>query len=176
MEDNKDVVQNNGEEQKEQETPKTYTEKDIQNSFNAGVKKASTEWQKDAKYKEFLAWKQSSQNDADKINELSNTNAELTNQNNALSKEIEKLNAQIKVDNSGVKKEFSKFVTSEVLASVTDTTDFDHALKEFKKNNPQYFGETVIKKIQSAPTLSGGNVTPQTTNSIMNDLIRGAKD
>lgn len=174
MEDNKDVAQVNGEEQKEE--VKTYTEQDIQNSFNAGVKKASSEWQKDEKYKEFLAWKKSSQNDSEKINELSNQNAELTSQNNALTKEIEKLNAQIKVDNSGVKKEFSKFVTSEVLANITDTVDFDHALREFKKNNPQYFGETVIKKIQSAPNLSGGNQTPTTTNSIMNSIIRGARE
>ena len=176
MEDNKDVAQVNGEQQAEQQEVKTYTEQDIQNSFNAGVKKASTEWQKDEKYKEFLAWKKSSQNDSEKISELSNQNAELTNQNTALTKEIEKLNAQIKVDSSDVKKEFSKFVTSEVLANVTDTNDFDHALKEFKKNNPQYFGETVIKKIQTAPNLSGGNSTPITTNSIMNDIIRGARD
>jgi len=176
MEDNKDVVQNNGEEQKEQETTKTYTEKDIQNSFNAGVKKASSEWQKDEKYKEFLKWKETNQNDSEKINELSNQNAELTNQNNALTKEIEKLHAQIRVDNSGVKKEFSKFVTSEVLADVSDTVDFDHALREYKKNNPQYFGETVIKKTQTAPNLSGGNQTPNTTNSIMNNIIRGARE
>ena len=172
MEDNKDIV-NDGEKQEE---VKTYTEQDIQNSFNAGVKKASSEWQKDEKYKEFLAWKKNSQNDSEKINELSNLNADLTNQNTALSKEIEKLNAQIKVDSSDVKKEFSKFVTSEVLANVSDTVDFDHALREYKKNNPQYFGETVIKKTQSAPNLSSGNQTPNTTNSIMNSIIRGARE
>jgi hypothetical protein len=176
MEDNKDIQQDG----EVEEVAKTYTEQElqekVQSSFNAGVKKASTEWQKDEKYKEFLAWKKSSQNDTDKINELSNTNAELTNQNNILSKEIEKLNAQIKVDNSDVKKEFSRFVTSEVLGMVNETTDFDRALKEFKKNNPQYFGETVIKKIQTAPNLSGGSSTPLTTNSIMNSIIRGARE
>ena len=54
MEDNKDtnVVDN---EVVKDEATKTYTKEDIDNSFNAGVKKASTEWQKDEKYKEFLA-------------------------------------------------------------------------------------------------------------------------
>ncbi len=154
MEDNKDIQQDG---QTTEEVEKTYTEQElqekVQSSFNAGVKKASTEWQKDEKYKEFLAWKKTSQNDSEKINELTNLNTELTNQATSLSKEIEQLKAQIKVDNSDVKKEFSKFVTSEVLGMVTDTTDFDHALKEFKKNNPQYFGETVIKKTQTAPRI-----------------------
>ena len=64
MEDNKDTqVDVVGKET----TQKTYTEEDIQNSFNAGVKKASTEWQKDEKYKEFLNWKKNNQNDSEKL-------------------------------------------------------------------------------------------------------------
>ena len=102
----------------------------MQSSFNAGVKKASTDWQKDEKYKEFLDWKKSNQNDSEKINELTNTNASLSN-------EIMKLKAQIEVDSTDVKKEFSKFVTSEVMSLVNDTTDFKTALKEYKKDNPQ---------------------------------------
>ena len=47
--DNKDIVQNNGETIGDVKPEKTYTEQDIQNSFNAGVKKANSEWQKDAK-------------------------------------------------------------------------------------------------------------------------------
>ena len=106
MEDNKDIVPNNGE-TGDVKPEKTYTEQDIQNSFNAGVKKANSDWQKDAKYKEFLDWKKTNQNDSEKINELTSTNASLTN-------EIKLLKAQIQVDNSNCKKEFSKFVTSEV--------------------------------------------------------------
>ena len=164
MEDNKDIVQNNGETIGDVKPEKTYTEQDIQNSFNAGVKKANSEWQKDAKYKEFLDWKKTNQNDSEKINELTNTNASLTN-------EIKLLKAQIQVDNSNCKKEFSKFVTSEV-----DTNDFESVLKDYKKNNPQYFGETVITKTQTAPSLNNGGTQPQTTSNIMNNLIRGARN
>lgn len=166
--DNKDVV-NNGEQTGDVKPEKTYTEQDIQNSFNAGVKKANSDWQKDAKYKEFLDWKKTNQNDSDKINELTNTNASLTN-------EIKLLKAQIQVDNSNCKKEFSKFVTSEVMSLVNDTNDFESALKDYKKNNPQYFGETVITKTQTAPSLNNGGTQPQTTSSIMNNILRGARN
>ena len=165
MEETKDtvVVENTEQEQK------TYTKEDIDNSFNAGVKKASSSWQKDEKYKEFLEWKKSNQNDGEKIIELTNNNAILTNENNMLK-------AQLKVNDSDVKKGFAKFVTSEVMSLVNDTTDFETALKEFKKNNPQFFGETVVKKVQTSPALNGNGDKPQTTNSIMNDLLRSGRN
>lgn len=85
------------------------------------------------------------------------------------------LKAQIQMSDSNVKKEFSKFVRSEVLANVTDDNDFTKALESYKKDNPQYFGETVVKKVQTSPVLNNGGNQPQTTNTIMNDLLRGAK-
>ena len=152
----------------QEETTKTYTKEDLDNSFNAGVKKASTEWQKDEKYKEFLAWKKTSQSDSEKMAELQ------TNYTNAIN-ENTLLKAQLKIADSDVKKEFAKFVTSEVMSLVNDTTDFEAALKNYKKENPQFFGETVVKKVQTSPVLNNGGNQPQTTNNIMNDLLRGAR-
>ena len=151
-----------------EETTKTYTKEDLDNSFNAGVKKANSDWQKDEKYKEFLAWKKTSQSDSEKMNELQTSNNALTQENNYLK-------ASIKVAESDVKKEFSKFVTSEVMNLVNDTTDFETALKNYKKENPQFFGEMVVKKVQSSPSLNAGGNQPQTTNNIMNDILRGAR-
>jgi hypothetical protein len=167
MEDNKDVVKTEETVEKET-TQKTYTEQDIQNSFNAGVKKANSEWQKDEKYKEFLDWKKNSQNDSEKINELQNSV-------NSLTKENALLKATNEVAKSDVKPEFLKFVTSEVMAMVDDTTDFETALKNFKKDNNQYFGEVVIKKVQSSPTLNGG-AKETTTNDIMNNILRSGRN
>jgi hypothetical protein len=166
MEDNKDTqaVEN----EVEKETTKTYTKEDLDNSFNAGVKKASTEWQKDEKYKEFMAWKKTSQSDSERMTELETNN-------NSLTQENKYLKAQLEVSNSDVKKEFSKFVTSEVMSLVNENTDFATALKDYKKNNPQFFGEVVVKKVQSSPSLNAGGNQPQTTNNIMNDLLRGAR-
>ena len=74
-----------------QEPVKTYTKEDLDNSFNAGVRKASTEWQKDEKYKEFLEWKKTNQNDSEKIAELETNNTNLSNQ-------VSHLKAQIKIN------------------------------------------------------------------------------
>jgi len=164
--ENKDVQVT--EERVEETAQKTYTKEDLDNSFNAGVKKANSDWQKDEKYKEFMAWKKSNQNDSEKINELQNSV-------NALTKENNLLKATSKVASSDVKPEFLKFVTSEVMSMVNETTDFETALKNYKKENTQYFGEVVVKKVQTSPTLAGGT-KPQTTNDIMNTLLRGDRN
>ena len=171
MEDNKDtnVVENGNVEQTEkEETTKTYTQEDLDNSFNAGRKKASQDWQKDEKYKEFIEWKKTNQNDSEKI-------AELQTSNEKLQKEVDLLRSTNKVAESEVKPEFLKFVTSEVMSMVNETTDFETALKDYKKNNSQFFGETVVKKVQSSPNLNGGGNKETTTNSIMNDILRGTR-
>lgn len=86
------------------------------------------------------------------------------------------LKAQIQMSDSNVKKEFSKFVRSEVMANVNDDNDFTKALETYKKENPQYFGETVVKKVQSSPALNGGTTQEPTTNSIMNEILRGSRN
>ena len=93
-----------------------------------------------------------------------------------LTNENKNLKAEIQMNGSNVKKEFSKFVRSEVMANVNDETDFTTALESYKKDNPQYFGEVVVKKVQSSPSLNVGGNQPQTTNSIMNDIIRSARN
>lgn len=171
MEDNKDtkVEETKVEQPVKEEATKTYTKEDLDNSFNAGVKKASSEWQKDEKYKEFLEWKKSNQNDSEKINELTTLNEQLTKENKTLK-------ATNEVAKSDVKPEFLKFVTSEVMNLVDETTDFETALKNYKKDNSQYFGEVVVKKVQSSPNLNGGGNKETTTNNIMNDILRGARN
>ena len=91
-----------------------------------------------------------------------------------LTNENKQLKSQMQLNESNVKKEFSKFVASEILSQVNDDNDFATVLEHYKQENPQYFGETVVKKVQSSPTLNGGNTAPQTTNDIMNNLLRGA--
>ena len=93
-----------------------------------------------------------------------------------LTNENKDLKAEIQMNGSNVKKEFSKFVRSEVMSNVNDETDFTTALESYKKENPQYFGEVVVKKVQSSPSLNAGGNQPQTTNSIMNDIIRSARN
>ena len=91
----------------------------------------------------------------------------------SLTDENRNLKAEVQMNGSNVKKEFMKFVTSEVSSRVNDETDFAQALDDYKKENPQYFGDTVVKKVQSSPTLTGGS-QPTSTNDIMNNILRGA--
>lgn len=91
-----------------------------------------------------------------------------------LTDENKDLKNQIQMNGSNVKKEFMKFVTNEVSSQVNDETDFATALENYKKENPQYFGETVVKKVQSSPVLNGGGNQGTTTNDIMNNILRSA--
>ena len=47
--------------------------------------------------------------------------------------EINDLKAQLQMSGSNVKKEFSKFVTSEVMSQVNDDNDFASVLENYKK-------------------------------------------
>ena len=91
-----------------------------------------------------------------------------------LTNENKDLKAEIQMSGSKVKSEFSKFVKNEVMSKVNDDTDFMTALEDYKKENPQYFGDTVVKKVQTSPSLNAGEPKPQSTNEIMNDILRGA--
>lgn len=95
-------------------------------------------------------------------------------QNNA--NKVKDLEAQLQMSHSNVKKEFSKFVQSEVMSKVDEEHNFENVLNDYKKENPQYFGESVVNKVQTSPNLNGGNTSPQTTNSIMNDILRSATE
>lgn len=151
----------------EETTQKTYTQNEIDNSYKIGFSKGKKEFEQSEEYKSFMEWKKNNQNDSEKIAELELSNETLKKENNLLK-------ATNKVAKSDVKPEFLKFVTSEVMSLVNDTTDFDTALKNYKKNNSQYFGETVVKKVQSSPNLNGG-IKANTTSDVMNSLLRNAR-
>lgn len=89
------------------------------------------------------------------------------------------LDATTKVVKAGIKPEFAKFVASEVLGQVSDTLDFDTALKAYKAKNPQFNSETAVikRKVGSSLKLDGRELNNENeTNKIMNDLIRSARD
>lgn len=111
----------------------------------------------------------------DELNGTIETNSKSLEDLQNITNERNDLKAQIQMSDSNVKKEFSKFVRSEVMANVNDDNDFTKALETYKKENPQYFGETVVRKVQSSPTLNGGGSQPQTTNDIMNDILRSSR-
>lgn len=126
---------------------------------------------------EITGYKTEIENYKTQINDLNktieNNNKSLENLQN-LTNENNDLKAEIQMSGSKVKSEFSKFVKNEVMSKVNDDTDFTTALEDYKKENPQYFGDTVVKKVQTSPSLNTGENAPHSTNEIMNDILRGA--
>lgn len=116
------------------------------------------------------------QNEIKTLNETVETNNKSLENLQNVTNENKTLRAEMELKDNNVKKEFLKFVTSEVSSQVNDDVDFTSALKKYKEDNPQYFGETVVKKVQTSQSLNGGVPKEQTTNDIMNDIIRGAKN
>ena len=79
-----------------------------------------------------------------------------------------------KVKDANVSPEFREFVASQVNDMVTDEKNYDDCLKEYLENNKQYIKADTSKqfmKVGSSVNLSGGTQTPQTPNSVFNDLI-----
>lgn len=118
---------------------------------------------------------------SDYENQISQLNSTIEENNKSLENlknltdENTNLKADIQLNKSNVKDEFSDYVRTQVLSKVNDETDFATALADYKKSSPQFFGETVVKKVQTSPTLNGGT-QETTTSDIMNDILRSAKD
>ena len=131
--------------------------------------------------KNVTRYKEEIDNFKDQVNSYQDTIKELNNKVEDNSKSLEDLQSlrdenkdlsvQLQMNGHNVKKEFSKFVKNEVLSMVDDNTDFETALNNFEAENPQYFGETPVVKTSSSPSLVSDN-QPQSSNSIMNDIIR----
>ena len=173
MEENKEnnvVTPTTGTQENGGKEQKTFTQEELNAIIETRLAKAKKDMPSKEELQAYNEWKETQKTEQekinDKINQLQTNNVTLTNENS-------QLKAQLEVLNSNVKKEFVKFVTSEVLAMVSDEVDLVTALKSYKKDNPQYFGDTVIKKTQTSPSLNAGGDKPQTTNDIMNSILRG---
>ena len=149
---------------------KTFTQAELNSIIEDRLAKARKNMPSKEELQQYNEWKENQKTEQEKINEKIN---QLQTSNGTLTSENSQLKAQLEVLNSNAKKEFVRFVTSEVLAMVNETTDLKTAIKNYKKDNPQYFGDTVIKKTQTSPSLNSGGDKPQTTNDIMNSILRG---
>lgn len=85
---------------------------------------------------------------------------------------------QTKVLDAGIDKKFAKFVISEVSTKVDDKVDFDNALQNYIKENPQYKIEgqnqgngTKVVKVNSSLSLGGEGTGATDVNSIMNNYL-----
>ena len=110
----------------------------------------------------FKKWQEEQKTDVQKNADRDKELAEAKN-------EVLQLKSQNSVREAHCRPEFVKFVTSEILAL---DGDFSANLKNYKKDNPQYFGEPSVRRTSTSGNLSGGASGGTTTNDIMNDLLR----
>jgi len=115
-------------------------------------------------------------NQIKELNTKIETNSKDLENYEKLTNENKDLKAQLQMGDSNVKKEFREFVTEKVMSQVNDDNDFASVLESYKKENPQFFGGSETRIVQTSPVLGGGATAPQTTNSIMNDILRSASN
>lgn len=142
---------------------KTFTQADVDRIVADRLARERKNAPSADELKAFKEWKKNSQTDAEKYSEMEATLK-------ASQEELTALKNQQSVTKADCKPEFAEFVADRV-AKMGD--DFDANLAEFKKSNPQYFGETKIVKLNSSPKLTGGAITENNENTFMNALIRG---
>lgn len=95
---------------------------------------------------------------------------EYKNKYSSLENNFNELNGLYKVQENGIDKKFAKFVTKEVQTLVDDKTDFDTALNNYIKKNPQYKNVGAVK-INTSVDLSGDGTKETNVNKFMNDMI-----
>ena len=80
---------------------------------------------------------------------------------------------------ANVSEKYRKFVLSEVKAMVTDKKDFATCLTEYLKENNQFIEEVkrtgFFQKSSTQVDLQGKSTNEKTTNTKMNNLLRGIK-
>jgi len=146
----------------EQNTEKTYTQADIDASFEAGIKKANSDWSKSDEYKAFKTWQDNQKSEAEKLSAERAETARIKHENDIFK-------AEKKAFKAGAKSEFAEYVGEKVLAM---DGDFDTNLAKYKKDYPQFFGETVIRRVSSSPQFDSGGKLSQNTNDIINNGLR----
>lgn len=146
-------------------TEKTFTQAEVDSLISERLNRDRRTRESDPDFKAFKEWQKTQKTEAEK-------QAEREREHTAALNELAALKAEKKVLAANAKPEFAEFVASKILAM---GEDFEKNLSDYKKNNPQYFGEAVVKKVASAPKLDGQGAAP-TTNSKMNDLIRGIRN
>lgn len=138
-------------------------------------KKISSEYKTIAEFSELKKKLEESNNKALEYQNLSKDIEDLQNKNSELNKQYE----TAKIDSfkfhtlkSGVNEKFVDFVTSEVLKTSNNGTDFVEALGNFNKENPQYICTPTVK-VSTTPLMQNKTENGITSNELINNFIRG---
>lgn len=131
------------------EETKTFTQDEVDQIVADRLARERKKLPADVDLKKYREWQKNSQTDAEKYSAME---ADLK----ASQAEVAMLRNQQAVAKAECKPEFAEFVADKV-AKMGE--DFEKNLADFKKSNPQYFGESKVVKVNSSPKLTGGSST-----------------
>ena len=160
-------------EENEKTTESTQVTEEVgkftQEQVNSFIKREKDKILKDMPSKEelesFRTWKENQKSNEEKLVDLD------VKYKNSERKNIE-LSHILEVSDSGIKKEFREFVASTVGSM---EGDFSSNLKNYIKEHSSFLNESNIKTVNTSPKMNGTVDEQNSTNSIMNDIIRSAK-
>lgn len=147
------------------EPEKTFTQTELDAIIEDRIARERKKLPSDIDMKSYREWKRNQQTEAEHI-------ADLEKQLSAANAEIAYAKNMQKVSKAECKPEFAEFVADRVGKM---EGDFDKNLTAYKKANPQYFGETIVRTVSTAPRMSGGSAVTQTEDEIMNNILRNAR-
>lgn len=162
--ENEVVTQDNGNKDEGKPFKVFDTEEEYQNAVN---KMFRSKLPPKEEFEEFKTWKESQKTEQQKFADLQVELEKSKNSNSSYEHLIE-------VIDSGVSKEFREFVSDKVGRM---EGEFTKNLKDFLKNNPKMLESTQpIKTVNTAPKMNGTTNNLNSTNQIMNDLIRSSRN
>ena len=147
------------------EPEKTFTQSELDAIVADRIARERKKMPSDIDMKDYREWKKNKQTEAERI-------AELEAQLNAANSEIAYAKNMQTVSKAECKPEFAEFVADRVSKM---EGDFEKNLTAYKKANPQYFGEAIVRTVSTSPRMSGGSVSGQSADEIMNNILRSAR-
>lgn len=145
----------------QQET--TFTQADVDRIVSERLARVKGTQLPESDIKAFRNWQENQKTEAEKQKEREKEYIS-TKRENA------QLKAEKKLISKNTKPEFTEFVATKLLNM---DGDFDSNLEQFKKDNPQYFGEIAIKRLSTSANLSGSTGSDEiTAHQRMNNILR----
>lgn len=154
-----------------QQTERYFTQAELDSIVARRLAKAQRGMPDEAELTAFRAWKGSQQTEQERMSTITQERDTARAELATAKAEVEQYKREKLLLSKGVAPEDADYYAFKIAKLVTEGKTFEQAAEDyFKENQPRKNGA----KVDTGGSLSGGN-QPQTTNSFMNALIRGAR-
>lgn len=152
----------------QQQTEQSFTQADVDRIVTQRLARATKDMPNSEELAAFRSWKATQQTEADKLNDM-------TKERDTAKADLTKANAKIEqyererfLTSKGVSTDDLDYYCFKIAQKVNETTTFEAAAEEFLKNK-----NAGKARVDMGGSLGGGSKKTQSTNDMMNALIRG---